>query len=678
MLVKRILLIVPLAIILLLLQSYFWVPKFNEQFMGSGKRLTQFIQGSIGDAQILNPILHADSSSSAITGKIFDGLIDRDRDLTYRGRLAKSWKIIEEVFFVPNTKTFSAEKIAEKLQIAKKNSNLPWLNNITSIEVIPPKIIRIPKEPRNRKKWTEVRYPKRIKITLKKVDQDLFDKIKTTFQEKLIEDDFSSFEMNVNRKRIKLTEHNPIIIFELRSGVKFHDGHEFDAKDVLFTYKSIIDNKNISPRKSDFEPIKDFQIINKSKIKIVYKRLYSPAFGTWSIGILPEHLLNKKSLNKESKRRKMNQKKFTLRLSKFNRNPIGTGPFKFKEWRTDELIKLEKNEEYWDGVPNYSEFIYRIIPDSLTQEMAFYTGTIDSYGAGVHQVNRLKKDKRFQVFSGLSFGYTYIGYNMRRKPFDDLRVRKALAMAINTKQIHEFVLNSQAENITGPFVKQGPHYNKSIRPIPYDPQQAIKLLHEAGWKKRNGLLIKNGKKLTFKLLTNHGNEIRKSIAIVVQDSWKRIGIKVSFDTVEWAVFIKKHINELNFDAVILGWSLGLDPDLFQIWHSSQTNKGQLNFVGYKNKIADKLIVKIRQEYDLKKQIVYAHKLHRIIATDQPYTFLYNSKWTALLDRKIAILQKSKNGNSSAKKITATRTGSYSFDFNKWIKFPTTPTFESKF
>ena len=141
MLVKRILLIVPLAIILLLLQSYFWVPKFNEQFMGSGKRLTQFIQGSIGDAQILNPILHADSSSGAITGKIFDGLIDRDRDLTYRGRLAKSWKIIEEVFFVPNTKTFSAEKIAEKLQIAKKNSNLPWLNNITSIEVIPPKII---------------------------------------------------------------------------------------------------------------------------------------------------------------------------------------------------------------------------------------------------------------------------------------------------------------------------------------------------------------------------------------------------------------------------------------------------------------------------------------------------------------------------------------------------------
>lgn len=678
MIVKRILLITPLVIIFLLLQSYFWVPKFDEQFLGSGKRLTQYIQGSIGDAQILNPILHADSSSGTITNKIFDGLIDRNRDLSYRGRLAKSWEIIEEAFFVPNTKTISAEKIARKLEKAKNNSNFPWLDNITSIEVIPPKRIKVSQNSENQNKSAEIYYPKRIKLTLKKVDQDLFDKIKNDFDEKLIEDDYSSFKKGSKNKRIKLTEHNPIIIFKLRQGVKFHDGHEFDAKDVLFTYNSIMENKNLSPRKSDFEPIKNIQIINKSKIKITYKRLYSPAFGTWSIGILPEHLLNKESLRKESISRKIDKTTFSLRLSKFNRNPIGTGPFKFKEWRSDELIKLQRNDKYWEGPPNYSEFIYRIIPDSLTQEMAFYTGTIDSYGAGVHQVNRLKKDKRFQVFSGLSFGYTYIGYNMRREPFNDHRVRKALGMAINTKQIHEFILNNQAEDITGPFIKQGPHYNNSISPIPYDPKKAVKLLHEAGWKKKNGNLVKNGKKLSFKLLTNHGNDIRKSIATVVQDSWKKIGITVTFDTVEWAVFIKKHINQLNFDAVILGWSLGLAPDLFQIWHSSQTKKGQLNFVGYKNKKADELIVKIRQEYDLKKQIKYAHKLHEIIAADQPYTFLYNSKWTALLDRKIAILRKSKNGPPTAKKITATKTGSYSFDFNKWIKFPTTPSFESKF
>ncbi|MED5579211.1 MAG: ABC transporter substrate-binding protein [Nitrospinota bacterium] len=678
MILKRILLIVPLAIVLLLLQSYFWVPKFDEQFMGSSKRLTQFIQGSIGDAQILNPILHSDSSSGAITDKIFDGLIDRDRDLSYRGRLAKSWKIIEEAFFVPNTKDRSAEDVARKLQNAKNNSSIPWLDNISKIEVVPPKISKTSNESSRGKTWTKVHYPKRIKLTLRAVDQDLFDKIKTTFSQKLIEDDFSSFSTKENKKKIKLTEHNPIIIFELRGDVKFHDGHEFDAKDVLFTYQSIMNDKNLSPRKSDFEPIKSMEILEENKIKIIYKRLYSPAFGTWAIGILPEHLLNEKTLKREAKERKLDRKNFTLRLSNFNRNPIGTGPFKFKEWRSDELIKLKKNEQYWDGPPNYSEFIYRIIPDSLTQEMAFYTGTIDSYGAGVHQVNRLKKDRRFQVFSGLSFGYTYIGYNMRRKPFNDVRVRRALGMAINTEQIHRYILNNQAENITGPFIKQGPHYNKVIKPIAFDPKKAIKLLNEAGWEKRNGILVKNGKRLRFKLLTNHGNEIRKSIATVVQDSWKRIGIVVSFDTVEWAVFIKKHINELNFDAVILGWSLGLDPDLYQIWHSSQTNKGQLNFVGYKNRTADQLIVKIRQEYDLKKQILYAHKLHRIIATDQPYTFLYNSKWTALLDRKIAILQKPENGTHIAKKITATKTGSYSFDFNKWIKFPTAPIFESKF
>ena len=134
MIVKRILIITPLVIIILLLQSYFWVPKFDEQFMGSGKRLTQYIQGSIGDAQILNPILHADSSSAAITNKIFDGLIDRDRDLTYRGRLASSWKITAEAFFIPYTKVLSPEKIAEKIQNVKNNLNLSWLDNIISVK----------------------------------------------------------------------------------------------------------------------------------------------------------------------------------------------------------------------------------------------------------------------------------------------------------------------------------------------------------------------------------------------------------------------------------------------------------------------------------------------------------------------------------------------------------------
>ncbi len=691
MYVKRLLILVPLAVIVLLLQSYFWVPTFDNQAKGSDQRLFQFINGSIGDAQILNPILHSDASSSTITGLIFEGLIDRDRDLSFRGRLATSWRIYEEAYFTPRPGGASPDALRKRILSARTEKTAKWLKNIEKVEAIPPaddniSVFLPPKQGtrRRQRKQIKVSYPARLKITLKSVDQNLFARLKKLLGPEAIATDPAPYlpadldesTRRAAREKVKLIEHNPVIIFSLRKGVLFHDGHEFDSGDVRFTYESIMNSKNLSPRIPDYEPIKKVETPDEFTFKVTYKRLYSPAFGTWAMGMLPEHLLNDKALEAEASRLGRDPATFTMRDSSFNRSPVGVGPFKFKEWRSDELIRLSRNSDYWEGPPEYAEYIYRVIPDPISQEVAFYAGTIDSYGAGTHQVNRLKKDKRFQVFSDLSFGYTYIGYNMRREPFKDPRVRKALGMAINTRQIHRFVLNGQAEDLTGPFVKQSDHYNRAVKPLPYDPKGAERLLHEAGWRKKNGRLTKNGEALSFQLLTNHGNVDRKAIAVVVQDAWKKIGVQARVDTVEWAVFIKKYIHELNFDAVILGWSLGLDPDLYQIWHSSQTNPGQLNFVGYKNPEADKLIVKIRQEYDHQKQVGYAHRLHRIIFEDQPYTFLYVGKWTALLDRKIARVQRLPGGRTRVKKITTTKTGNYFFDFNQWMKFPSTPRFES--
>ena len=692
MLIKRILLLLPILIAAALFQSYFWVPTFSDQTKGgSDERLRQFITGSIGDAQILNPILHADTASGAIVDQIFEGLIDRDRDLSYRGRLAASWKIYEEAFFVPHPEGPGAKALAARIERARAEGGAQWLKNVEKIEAVAPAeqktTIRTP-PPKGGKapgrKAIVIAYPERVKVTLKSVDQDLFKHLDKLLGEKwvardpaaLIKTKLPEALLPFAARRVKLTEHNPIIIFKIRRGVRFHDGHEFDSGDVRFTYEAILNPKNLSPRVPDYEPVKRVETPDKFTVKITYKRLYSPAFGSWGMGMLPEHLLNAEKLAEEAKQKGKDPNKFSMRDSAFNRKPVGTGPFVFKEWRSDELIRLGRNEGYWEGPPEYHEYVYRILPDPLTQEITFYAGTVDRYGAGAHQVERLKKDPRFQVFSGLGFGYTYVGYNMRRWPFQDARVRRALGMAVNTAQIHRYVLNGEAEDITGPFVKQSPHYNKKIKPVPYDPEGAVRLLHEAGFRKKDGILMKDGKPLAFNLMTNHGNEIRRAVGTVVQDAWKKIGVKITFSQVEWAVFIRKHVNQLNFDAVVLGWSMGLDPDLYQIWHSSQTNKGQLNFVGYKNPKADDLIIKIRQEYDLAKQVRYAHALHSIIAADQPYTFLYVGKWTALLDRKIAIARRLRSGKLRPEKIRPTITGSYSFDFNEWLKFPKIPRFEN--
>jgi ABC-type transport system substrate-binding protein len=455
--------------------------------------------------------------------------------------------------------------------------------------------------------------------------------------------------------------------------VRFHDGHLFEARDVQFTYEAIMNPKNISPRLSDFEPVKAVEIVDPMTVRVVYKRLYSLALGTWGMGILPEHLLNEEALKKEAAQLGKDPESFSMRSSQFNRHPIGCGPFVFKEWKPDQFIALDRYPDYWEGAPNYRQYFYRIIPDLLTQEMEFYAGTVDAYAVRPHQVERLKDDPTYQSFSGLSFGYTYIGYNLRREPFNDRRVRTALSMAINVDQIIQYVLFGQGERITGPFPKQTDYYHPTVKPVPYDPQGALKLLEEAGWRRnREGWLEKNGKRLQFTLITNNGNEIRKAILTVAQDEWRKLGIDVRTDLLEWAVFIQERVDKADFDALVLGWTMGIEPDLYQIWHSSQTNPYQLNFVGFKNEKVDDLIIKIRQEYDHERQVAYCHQLHEIIAREQPYTFLYVTKWTAILDKRIVIQEKNAEGKVVYKKIMPTKTGNYMFYFNKWIKLSEAP------
>jgi ABC-type transport system substrate-binding protein len=707
MTIRKVLIFTPILVILFLLQSYFWVPTYEEQSRGNPERLNEYIAASIGDAHILNPILSADTASSQIESMIFEGLIDRDEDLNFRGRLATSWQIYEEAFFYVNEKTdvhgfvkLRAKEVVQLLRRAKAG-DLPIsteakasLDNIREISIIPAReflVTRHEKKPKTDKEKREVRIqvraPARIKMVLHSVDQDIFQILSTILGTEYFSsfngEPYLRFDQEVGEtKRAKYvkeilpsTEHNPIMVFKLRPNVRFHDGHIFDAHDVKFTYEAIMNPKNLSPRVADYEPVKRVEVVDPLTVRIVYKRLYSPALGTWAMGILPEHLLNDKALRDEAERVGKDPEKFSLRQSSFNRHPIGFGPFVFREWKSDQYIILDRFDEYWEGPPNYKRYIYRIIPDLLTQEMEFYAGTVDSYGVQPHQVQRLKRDPQYQSFSGPSFGYTYIGYNMRRKPFDDPRVRMALSMAINVDKIIKYVLYGQGERITGPFVKQTDYYDHRIKPFPFDPEGALRLLEEAGWKRnKEGWLEKDGKRFQFTLITNSGNDLRKAILTIAQDGWKQIGIDVRTDLLEWAVFIQERVDKADFDALILGWSMGIEPDLYQIWHSSQSNPYQLNFVGFKNKEADDLIIKIRQEYNHNKQVEYCHRLHQIIATEQPYTFLYVSKWTAVLDKKIVIRETDSKGNVIYKKITPTKTGSYTFYFNKWIKLSEAPSF----
>ena len=148
-----------------------------------------------------------------------------------------------------------------------------------------------------------------------------------------------------------------------------------------------------------------------------------------------------------------------MRDSQFNRQPLGTGPFRFVEWQGDEFIHLRHNEDYWDRVPEYERYYFRVIPELLTQEVEFKSGAIDAYGVQPHQVARYKQEAAYQSFSSLGFGYSYIGYNHRNPLFADKRVRRALGMAINVDEIITYLLYGEGEQITGPYPRQTEWYN---------------------------------------------------------------------------------------------------------------------------------------------------------------------------------------------------------------------------
>ncbi len=692
MAIKRFLIIAPGLITLFLLVSYFWVPSYEEQTRGNPDRLAQFITAAGGDASLLNPVLSADATSSQINGMVFEGLIDYDENLQYRGRVAQSWRVYEDAYFYFNkdkaTKMWGAidaRTLTEKLRSEVGGGADQW-QHVTSIELIPAhqktQPLPLRTDDQTIQVMLRVKVPPRIHIKLNNVDQLLFDRLATLLGENYFSDftpiGYVSAQTDIKPEQLTAlaeqalpaTTHNPVIEFRLRPGVRFHDGHEVTADDVAFTYHAIMNPKNISPRVPDYEPVQSVEVLDPMTVKIVYKRLYSPALGTWQMGILPAHLLDEAALQTEAKANGSDPEKFTLRDSRYIRNPVGSGPFVFKEWKSDRYIRLARFEDYWEGPPNYQQYVMRIIPDPLTQEMEFYAGTIDNYDVQPHQVARLSKDERFQNFSGTAFGYTYIGYNLRRPPFDDPRVRRALGMAIDTQKIIDHVIYGQGERITGPFPKQTDYYDHDIAPLPYDPEGARALLAQAGWLPGpGGYLQKEGRRMAFTLITNNGNPLRKAILAIAQDAWKKIGIQVETDLLEWSVFVQKRVNQLDFDALVLGWSMGIDPDLFQIWHSSQSGKFQLNFVGFNNKEADDLILKIRQEYNHDQQVSYCHRLHEIIAAEQPYTFLYISRWTALLDKRIVRQIAMADGTVKYKPITTTKTGSYSYHFNQWIKLP---------
>lgn len=415
------------------------------------------------------------------------------------------------------------------------------------------------------------------------------------------------------------------IVFHLRKNVCWHSGHPFTSEDVKFTYEKLIDPKVKTPYSSDYLLVKKLETPDPWTVRVTYKQPFAPALESWGMGIIPKHIYENGDFNSHPA----------------NRQPIGTGPYKFKQWKTDEKIILEANSDYFEErkpsrnrlYPYFNRYVYRIIPDQAVQFLELRRESIDAMGLTPDQYKAYPEFfEKYNKFRYPAFAYTYLGYNLINPLFKEKKVRQAIAYAINKKEIIQGVLLGLGKPATGPFPPSSWAYNSQIQDYEYNPEKAKKLLAECGWVDSDGdgwleseqRKTENGKRVKFEftLMTNQGNKARALCAEIIQMHLKKIGIKVNIRIVEWSAFINQFVEKRDFDAVILGWSLSRDPDQFSIWHSGQTKPGQYNFISYANLEIDRLLEEGRRIFDQKKRQKIYWRIHKILNEEQPYCFLY--------------------------------------------------------
>jgi peptide/nickel transport system substrate-binding protein len=402
------------------------------------------------------------------------------------------------------------------------------------------------------------------------------------------------------------------IIFKLRDNVFWQDGMKFTSQDVKFTYETILNPDNAVAYVASFQDIEDINIIDDYTIEFVYRKPYAPALLKLGMGIIPKHIFEN----------------VDLRNNKYTRSPVGTGPYVLNTWKTDQYMILNSYKDYFEGQPYISKYVERIIPDQAVQFLELITGGIDSMSLNPYQykyrTDTKKFNERFNKYKYLAHQYTYIGYNLADPMFSDKKVRQALSYAIDKQAIIEGVLMGLGEECTGPFIKNTYAYNEEAKKYPYDPAKARILLAAAGWtdSDRDGVLDKDGVPFKFKLITNQGNKQREDVATIVQRNWQEIGLDVEVQTIAFVTFLKEFVDKRNFQALILGWTMPIDPDCYNVWHSETIKEGGLNFISYKNPEVDRLIEEGRSTYNINKRSKCYQEIHAIIAEEQPYTFLY--------------------------------------------------------
>ncbi|MEA2489059.1 MAG: peptide/nickel transport system substrate-binding protein [Acidobacteriota bacterium] len=410
--------------------------------------------------------------------------------------------------------------------------------------------------------------------------------------------------------------------FKLNPKATFSDGMPVRASDVVYTLRKIIDPASEAVQiAGSFEYIDmtRTRAVDATTVEIAFKEALASQLVRFNeVLVLPEHVYGKGNFRDD-----------------FVAKAVGSGPYRLLRREPGKQIILERRADYWGQKPHIQTVVFKIIGDSVTAWNAVKRGDIDE--AMMVSDTWVREQKNPQLMKTINFqrfytlNYNYIAWNTRDALLSDKRIRRAFTMCVPVDAVINDLYHGTARAMSGPFTPDEWAYNPAVPVVRYDPEGAKRILVSLGWLDKNGdgILEKNGKPLKFDILIIPGTATTTQFAQMLQAELKKIGVQMEIVMLEGGTAIQRILGG-NYQATYLGWDLDPDPDPYALFHSSQFPPRGQNFTFYSNPEVDRLIEQGRRELDQDKRRDIYHRLHVLLADDQPYT------WTTQVSVKWAL------------------------------------------
>ncbi|SIT88962.1 glutathione ABC transporter substrate-binding protein [Edaphobacillus lindanitolerans] len=399
--------------------------------------------------------------------------------------------------------------------------------------------------------------------------------------------------------------------FKLVEGVKFHDGEDFNAEAVKKSLDRVRDEAVGSPRFYLFEMINSVDVIDDYTVQIKTDYPFAPLLS--HLAHDGGSMISPKAIDEDYAAMKEGKDPGSV----ISAHPVGTGYFKFESWNPGSEIKLVKNEDYWNGPAKVDSVTFKVVPESATRAADLETGNahiIDPVQP--NEVDQINDSGSAKVNQELSRSLSYLGFNTQKAPFDDVRVRQAISMMVDNEEIVEGIYDGFGVPAKGPLSPGSFGYDENIKGLGYNPEEAKKLLEEAGY----------GDGFKAEIWTND-NPQRIDIAVLLQQKLKELNIDIKVEQMEFGAYLDE-TSAGKHDMFILGWSNSTgdaDNGLYSLFHSSQQGApGNRTF--FDNPEVDKLLDEGRQETDQDARLAVYDKAQKLLIEEAPMVFIHHQEY----------------------------------------------------